>query len=401
MARQSRASPSAVGKPRAVKPDEPQQQTRSLEYWPQKGAEGANNPFDVSRFVLRFFCASCACLRLKVLGLLIGGLFVTGACAQRIEISWPTPNQAWAQGRDYTAWVQPTVSGEAESGLFGCVRTAGTQFHEGLDIRPVARDRAGEATDRVTAAMDGVVRHVSAAPGNSSYGRYVVLEHPGMTPAVYTLYAHLARIDPGVRPGMVVPRGGPLGTMGRSAGGYAIPKDRAHLHFEIGFVATAQAFSSWYAWKKFGSPNEHGAYNGMNLLGLDPHDFLREWRRGRVDNVQEYLDRMRGVVKVHVATSRTPDFITRYPSLLRKPMPLGLVAGWEVECNATGLPFAWTPLTAAELGGQRAGTARIISAEGALVRSGRCKSLAKSARGGGFTVGPDLTTVLQLVFGLR
>jgi hypothetical protein len=72
-----------------------------------------------------------------------------------------------------------------------------------------------------------------------------------------------------------------------------------------------------------------------------------------------------------------------------------------VECNATGLPFAWTPLTAAELGGQRHGTARIVSADSALLRSGRCKSLAKAARGGGYTIGSDLNTVLQLVFGLR
>lgn len=320
--------------------------------------------------------------------------------AQRLEFSWPTPNRAWEQGRDYTAWVQPTVSGIEESGLFGCVRSSGAQFHEGIDIRPVARDRAGEATDKVTAAMDGVVRHVSTVAGHSAYGRYVVLEHPDQTPAVYTLYAHLARVEPGLRPGLPVKRGHVFGTMGRSAGGYAIPKERAHLHFEIGFVATTQTFGSWYAWKKFGSPNEHGAYNGMNLLGIDPHDFLRELRRQRVDNVQEYVDRLRGVVKVRVATTRTPDFIARYPSLLRKPVN-GLVAGWEVECNATGLPFAWTPLTAAELGGQRSGTARIVSADSAQLRASRCKSLAKPARGGGYTIGPDLNTVLQLVFGLR
>lgn len=328
-------------------------------------------------------------------------LLAATASAQRLEFSWPTPNRAWEQGRDFAAWVQPTVSGEPESGLFGCVRSSGGQFHEGLDIRPVGRDRAGEATDKVTAAMTGVVRHVNAVAGNSSYGRYIVVEHPNQTPAVYTLYAHLARIEAGVRPGTAVQRGDVIGTMGRSAGGYAIPKDRAHLHFEIGFVATTQTFSSWYAWRKFGSPNEHGAYNGMNLLGIDPHDFLREYRRQRVDNIQEYVDRLRSVVKVRVATSRTPDFITRYPSLLRKPVPLGLIAGWEVECNATGLPFAWTPLTAAELGGQRSGTAKIISADSALLRSGRCKSLAKAARGGGYTIGSDLNTVLQLVFGLR
>jgi hypothetical protein len=101
-----------------------------------------------------------------------------------------------------------------------------------------------------------------------------------------------------------------------------------------------------------------------------------------------------------VATSRTPDFIARYPSLLRKPIS-GLVAGWEVECNATGLPYAWTPLTAAELGPQRAGTAQIVSADAALLRAVRCKSLARPAKGGGYTPGSDLTTMLQLVFGLR
>ena len=330
----------------------------------------------------------------------VSTLFSATASAQRIEFSWPTPNRAWEQGRDYAAWVQPTVSGEPESGLFGCVRSSGGQFHEGLDIRATGHDRRGEATDVITAAMDGIVRHVNPSPGNSNYGRYIVIEHPDQTPAVYTLYAHLARVEPGIRPGVAVKRGQEIATMGRSASGSAIPKERSHLHFEIGLVGTTQTFDAWYAWKKFGSPNEHGAYNGMNLLGIDPQDFLREWRRQRVDNVQQYLDRMRAVVKVRVATSRTPDFITRYPSLLRKPMPLGLVAGWEVECNATGLPFAWTPLTAAELGGQRAGTAQIISADMALLRGSRCKSLARPTHGG-FTIGPDLAMVLQLVFGTR
>ncbi len=332
--------------------------------------------------------------------LVLSLLSVTVASAQRIDFSWPTPNKAWEQGKDYEAWVQPTVSGEPESGLFGCVRSGGTQFHEGLDIRATAHDRRGEPTDPITAAMDGVVRYVNTSPGNSNYGRYIVLEHPDLTPAVYTLYAHLAKVEPGLRPGLVVKHGQVIGLMGRSEGSAAIPKERAHMHFEIGLVMTHD-FASWYATKKFGSANEHGLYNGMNLMGFDPNDFLREFRRHRVDNFQEYLDKLRSVVRVRVATSRTPDFITRYPSLLRKPLPLGLVAGWEVECNATGLPFAWTPLTAAELAGQREGTARIVSADAALLRATRCKSLAKAGRGGDYTPGSDLTTMLQQVFGVR
>src|SRR4051812_34092478 len=66
---------------------------------------------------------------------------VLAPAAGRIEISWPSPNTAWEKGQGYEAWVQPTVSGEPTSGLFGSVRSNGTQFHEGLDIKPVGRDR--------------------------------------------------------------------------------------------------------------------------------------------------------------------------------------------------------------------------------------------------------------------
>ena len=319
--------------------------------------------------------------------------------AQRIEIQWPTPNRAWEQGKDYEAWVQPTVSGEPESGLFGCVRSGGGQFHEGLDLRPVARDRRGEPTDSIYAAMDGVVRNANTSAGESNYGRYIVLEHPGVSPAVYTLYAHLARIEPGIRPGVTVSRGQVIGLMGHSAGGGGIPRERAHMHFEIGLMMT-EDFEAWYGWKKFGSRNEQGRWNGMNLMGFDPQDFLRQWRTRKGDNFQQYFDQMRGVVRVRVVTNRVPDFITRYPALLRKPMPAGPVAGWEIECNSTGLPFAWTPLGPLEVMGLRPNAVQIVSVESALVRAYHCKSLVKP-RSSGYVPGGDLLTMLQQVFGLR
>jgi murein DD-endopeptidase MepM/ murein hydrolase activator NlpD len=321
------------------------------------------------------------------------------ASAQRIEIQWPTPNPAWEQGRGIEAWVQPTVSGDPESGLFGCVRSHGTQFHEGLDIRPVSRDARGEPLDKISAAMDGVVRYVNISAGESNYGRYIVIEHPGMSPAVYTLYAHLSRIEPGIRPGVLVRRGQVIATMGHTAGGGGIPRDRAHMHFEIGLMVT-QDFPAWYAWKKFGSENEHGLWNGMNLMGIDPLDFLRQWRTHKVDNFQQYFDQLRSVVRVRVATSRVPDFISRYPALLRKPLPAGLVGGWEIDCNSTGVPFAWTPLSPADVAGLRPNAVQIVSVDADVVRAYRCKSLVKS-RGGSYVPGTDLQEMLQQVFGLR
>lgn len=319
--------------------------------------------------------------------------------SERLELVWPTPNRAWAEGKPPSQWLQHAGSGDPASGGFGGVRSGGKQFHEGIDIRAVATDRKGEPTDPVFAAMAGVVRHISSSPGDSGYGRYVVLEHPAATPAVYTLYAHLAQIAPGLRVGATVAAGGVLGTLGHSSGGYMIPRERSHLHFEIG-VAVTQNFQAWYNARKFGSRNEHGMWNGMNLLGLDPLAFYNDWRAQRISSVQDFFNRQEKVVRLRIATYQTPDFIRRYPSLLTKPIPMGLVAGWEITFNWSGVPFAWTPLSAQEVAGLKPNTPQILEVDAAIERRERSRSLAVQ-RKGAWTMGKDLETVMQQLFGLR
>jgi peptidoglycan LD-endopeptidase LytH len=334
----------------------------------------------------------------RAIACLIGiGCALSAAAADRFPLVWPTPNTAWAEGKAPAQWLQHAGSGDPASGGFGGVRSSGTQFHEGLDIKPVSRDRRGEPLDSVFAAMPGVVRHVSSSPGNSSYGRYVVLEHPELTPAIYTLYAHLARIAPDIKPGASVSAGHVLGTMGHSSGSYMIPVDRSHLHFEIGVMVTRD-FQAWYNRRKFGSRNEHGVWNGMNLLGLDPLEFFNHWRAGKIQTPLDFFRQLEPAVKLRVATLRKPDFVNRYPALLTRPLPLGPVAGWEIHFSWTGLPFAWTPLSADEVAGLPAERPQIIEVNRALERRERSKTLAV-ARRGNWTVGKDLQPVLQLLFG--
>lgn len=328
----------------------------------------------------------------------LGLAFVVGARAARVEFVWPTPSTAWAAGKSERDILQHAGSGDPESGGFGGVRSGGTQFHEGIDIKAVGRDRRGEPTDSVFAAMAGVVRHISTSAGDSSYGRYIVLEHPEESPAVYTLYAHLSRIAPRLTVGEHVAAGQTIATMGHTAGGYTIPRDRAHLHFEIGVMMTRD-FQSWYDSRKFGSRNDHNIWNGMNLMGVDPLDFLAKWRAKRVNTFAEYFAQMEPAVRIRIASTRMPDFVTRYPALLTKPLPM-MTAGWEIECSWTGLPFKWTPLTAAELGGLAPNRPVILEASAAIERKERSKTLAVMRRGK-WIIGHDLQTVLQQVFGLR
>jgi hypothetical protein len=315
----------------------------------------------------------------------------------RLEITWPTPSKAWEQGLPFSDFIQPTASGEPISGCYGCVRSHGMRFHEGIDIKALARDRRGEPTDEVFAAMSGVVRHVSGRAGESNYGRYIVLEHPEATPAVYTLYAHLARVLPGISEGVRVERGQPIAIMGHTSS-IPIPRELAHLHFEIGVMVTRE-FQSWYGRRGFGSPNEHGLWNGINLMGFDPLDFLDQWRDHKVDNLQDYFTQMKAQVTLRIATRKVPDFVQRYPSLLRTPLPEGPIGGWEIQCDWTGIPFSWRPLTPMEVIGQPTNEVTILSVDQASAAQHRAKVLVRR-RGPGYVPVRDLEVVLQQIFGV-
>src|SRR5476651_981681 len=110
----------------------------------------------------------------------LGAGVAVRAAGPRLEMDWPTPNPAWIEGRPRAEFLQATASGEPESGGFGCVRSGGEQFHEGIDLKPVTRDKAGEPADKVFAVLPGIVRYVNEKAGDSNYGRYLVLEHPGV-----------------------------------------------------------------------------------------------------------------------------------------------------------------------------------------------------------------------------
>ncbi len=229
------------------------------------------------------------------------------------EVVWPTTLDLGAV-RSAQDYLQPTVSGRLESATFGMVREEGQRFHEGVDIRPGRRDAAGEPLDLVRAAMDGQVAYVNPHV-NGPYGRYVVLTHPGAELPVYSLYAHLASIDPAMKLGAFVRRGLTLGRMGRSSAGVTpITPDRAHLHFEVGLLLST-GFNAWYAAQPDNrkSPNQHGLFNGQNLIGMDPLPLLSQ----RSVDVLALLRRQPTALTVVLRAAKTPDFVARYPALAR------------------------------------------------------------------------------------
>lgn len=262
---------------------------------------------------------------------------------QTIELPcWPTNNQAFFDNEALEKYIQPTVSGNAISGTFGCVRNNGQRFHEGIDIKSIQRNYCNVPQDKVFATLSGTVVYINRRPGLSTYGQYIVLAHTDKKLHFYTLYAHLASIEKNLSTGQFVKQHQLIGQIGNTSSS-RIPMCRAHLHFEIGLKLGDEAsFAQWYATQKFLTSNKHGQWNGLNLTGLNPLDFFKSKL-----SFSDFLKKQPVAFTLVIATSQTTDFILRNPTLLTTPLPKNKIYGWEIAFNWVGAPLQWTPITQA------------------------------------------------------
>jgi len=327
--------------------------------------------------------------------LLASPIIVSIAGTPTFQLSWPTPNPAFARGMGYSAFLQKTgPDKEFSSGAFGCVRNNGYKFHEGLDLYPVKRDPKGKAEDSIFAITDGIVTHINATAGYSAYGKYVVLEHKNLTPSLYSLYAHLDSISPNLKIGSKVSIAQVIGKMGNSSSGYRIPLNRSHLHFEIGLRLTNK-FQNWYNKKRFSSKNRHGNYSGFNLVGIDPIQFYSEYKKKSFATPADFLRALSPSVVVQVKTDKTPDFVTRYPSL-SVAKKSNNSNGWKVTFGPYGIPLLIEPVT--EPIGPKEKQIQVLSFNPESQKK-PCRRLTKKM-GNQYVPAEQLQTYLELLFEL-
>ena len=263
----------------------------------------------------------------------------------------PTANLALFESGAEERYFVGTVGRPWTSGTFGCIRSGGYQFHEGLDIRSIERDARGESIDSIMAVADGTIAYVNLKPALSNYGIYLVLRHEFQGWELFTLYAHLSRIDPRIVPGLQVKCGDALGVMGRTANTVsAISKDRAHLHFEIGLLIN-EHFPEWHRKHYSGQRNDHGIWNGRNLLGVDPLPlFLQDYHDSASFDLSTLIRQQPVLCRALVRSANFP-WLDRYPSTLEPgttpALPAEIVAH-ELHLSFQGIPLRIIPKTASE-----------------------------------------------------
>ena len=284
---------------------------------------------------------------------------------------------------DMPGVLQPTGSGRLESAKFGSTRTNARglpAFHEGVDIAATQRDRRGEPTDPVFAAAAGRVAFVNSVGGKSSYGKYLILEHPdpslGAIPkrdgssepaTVYTLYAHLADVRFGIRPGHVVRAGDEIATLGHTSNTQPpIPVERSHLHWEIGVLLNSRYEIKHREEKLL---PDFGNYHGNNLFAFDGLDFYAAHVRDTNLTMASYLAAVPPACDV-VLRGKYPDYFRRFPALWKgAPHDGGPI---RLALSESGAPLSGRNANAAEialLGNQRQAVVKVYPE--VLGRNGR------------------------------
>lgn len=266
----------------------------------------------------------------------------------------PTANRAFYDPEGAARYYAPTPGRDWRSGTFGCVRSEGWQMHEGIDILSVSRDKKGEPTDQVWAAADGTVAYVNRKVSLSNYGNYLILRHSIEGIEVYSLYAHLNSIRGDLKTGSRVKAREVIGILGRTANTrQPIAKDRAHLHFELNFFINDR-FSEWHKSYLPGQRNDHGDWNGQNLIAIDPVEvFQGQQREGARFSLLNHVRNQTELCRVMVRDTKFP-WISRCIRLIRRN-PIAEksgIAGYEIALNYNGLPYQLIPRSELEIPGK-------------------------------------------------
>jgi peptidoglycan LD-endopeptidase LytH len=305
--------------------------------------------------------------------LIFAAVFISGAKSfAQSPFQFPTANHALYTPGDELKFIAPTTPDRPwTSGSFGCVRDNSQRMHEGLDIRHLQTDRRGEPTDPVMATADGTVVYISTHPGLSNYGNYIVIRHIVEGLEIYSLYAHLSAVQPGLKIGNPVRVGEVIATMGRTSSAETILKERAHVHFELN-VLVNDNFASWFK-KNSSERNDHGEWNGQNLNGLDPLQILLAEKPGaKRFSLLNFLRGQTELFRVFVRATNFP-YLKRYAALVL-PNPVAEkegIVGYEVTLNYNGVAFALMPRAASEIKGNA--KFQLLSVNEAEQRANPCR----------------------------
>ncbi len=278
---------------------------------------------------------------------------VTSAKADRLGLLLPTDNKAIFSSNPSSFYMYTDRNFEGvkskpwQGGTYGFSRNQKrtslgivyTRLHEGVDIKPMRRDSAGNPLDDIRAIADGQVVYTQKDSRGSNYGQYMVVHHDWGNGPFFSLYAHLASIS--AVPGQRVRAGQPIAKMGYTGSG--LNRERAHLHLEL-CLLMSDRFQNWYD-IHYKTTNNHGIYSGINLLGIDIANLYVTHQANSSISVPGFLAKSGNsntepYYKVRVPKKSSKlEIVRRYPWLAKGGAKFG-AKSWDITFARTGIPLA-------------------------------------------------------------
>lgn len=286
---------------------------------------------------------------MRFLSLCLLVLWHVCAASAEFSVRLPTKNNYLLQGQNerFFMYVNRLKDGVDlkpwTGGTYGLVRTVVdtpqgpvcVKFHEGIDISPVQRDSNGVPQDVVHPVAPGTVVHICNASTHSNYGKYVVVRHDTKDGPLFSLYAHLSSITCSLNDR--VGTGNSLGILGYT--GVGTNKTRAHLHLELCLMINKD-YTYWYD-AHIKTPNHHGNYNGLNLIGFDPTPLLRSGQKGERTTLSKHFATLKPEFKTRIPGAKMPSIGKMYPFLVKtNNVPLNKARSWIISFTDTGVPIA-------------------------------------------------------------
>ena len=184
--------------------------------------------------------------------------------------------------------------------------------------------------------------------------------------------------------------------MGRTSNtSSGIPRERAHVHFEIGFQIN-ERFPQWYAKYRKGLRNDHGAWNGQNMIGLDPAALFRDQARlGNKFSIRDHIRSKPELLRVFIRTSRLSLAERSGPLVLKNPRAESEgVHGYEIALSAFGVPLEIIPRSQSEYPVTQRMT--LLRVNDSVARTEDCRKLVR-ARSGKWELGTAGSDLLELM----
>jgi hypothetical protein len=136
-----------------------------------------------------------------------------------------------------------------------------------------------------------------------------------------------------------------------------------------------ERFAAWHKKNSSDQRNDHGCWNGQNLLGLDPRLLLLAQKaQGEKFSLLEFVRNQTEMFRVLVRKTDFP-WLKRYAALVRanpRAEKEG-IAGYEIAFNYNGVPFELIPRAVSEL--KSKGKYQLISVNEAEHQKNPCRRL--------------------------